>query len=329
MRLDPPQLIPAVPAETEVRSDAASRAGDDAAHAGVGERRRASRSLWAACEALLGGSIDPKGLERALDSLREAFECDAVALHARAATGAIEPWLALGPWNGEPGDLRDCVSVPLFRGSERVGTLDLKARPGQRWQPSQLGLVRTASGALGAAVGARLELEHLRRQPGRDPVTGLPDLKSFQARLAEELARARRHGLPLGAVALDIDHFGAVNGRYGRGVGDAVLAEAALLLKLLVRESDVLARLESDRFVVILPETDAAAAVRCAERLQRSIEEHRFARVGRLSASAGVASGPRDGVESLELMGQLDQSLSKARKAGRRRVASSDPAHTH
>jgi diguanylate cyclase (GGDEF)-like protein len=221
------------------------------------------------------------------------------------------------------------VSVPLFRGNERVGTLDLKARPGQRWRPSQLGLVRTASGALGAAVGARLELEHLRSQPGRDPVTGLPDLKAFQARLTEELARARRHGLPLGAVALDLDHFGAVNGRYGRGVGDAVLAETALLLKLLVRESDVLARLESDRFVVILPETDAAASLRCAERLQRSIEEHRFARVGRLSASAGVASGPRDGVESLELMGQLDQAISKARKSGRRRIATPDPAHTH
>lgn len=304
------------------------RAGDGP-HAGVIERRRASRSLWAACEALLGGSVDPKALERALDSLREAFDCDAVALHARAENGAIEPWLACGPWHGTPGDLRDCVSVPLFRGSQRVGTLDLKARPGQRWRPAQLGLVRTASGALGAAVGARLELEQLRRQPGRDPVTGLPDLRAFHARLAEELARSRRHGLSLGAVALDLDHFGALNARYGRGIGDAVLAEAALLLKLQVRESDVLARLEGDRFVVILPETEIGAAVRCAERLQRSVEEHRFARVGLLSAAAGVAAGPRDGIEAVELIGQLDRALAIAQKSERRRVALPDPAPTH
>lgn len=308
--------------------DDAVRAGDGA-HAGVGERRRASRSLWAACEALLGGSVDPRALERALNSLREAFDCDAVALNTRGESGAIEPWLACGPWKGTPGDLRDCVSVPLFRGSERVGTLDLKARPGQRWRPSQLGLVRTASGALGAAVGARLELEHLRHQPGRDPVTGLPDSVGFHTRLTEELARSRRHGLPLGAVALDLDHFGALNSRYGRPVGDAVLAETALLLKLQVRESDVLARVDGDRFVVILPETDAPAAVRCAERLQRSVEEHRFARIGRLSASAGVASGPRDGVEALELITQLDHALSVAKKSGRRRVTLTDPAHTH
>jgi diguanylate cyclase (GGDEF)-like protein len=324
----PPDPPPAAAAETAEREGPAVRAGDGI-HAGVGERRRASRSLWAACEALLGGSVDPKALERAIHSLREAFDCEAVALHARASDGTIEPWIACGPWQGAPGDLRDCVSVPLFRGSERVGTLDLRARPGQRWRPSQLGLVRTASGALGAAVGARLELESLRSQPGRDPVTGLPDSKAFQARLTEELGRSRRHGLPLGAVALDLDHFGALNSRFGRPIGDAVLAEVALLLKLLVRESDVIARLDGDRFVVILPETDTAASLRCAERLQRSVEEHRFARVGRLSASAGVASGPRDGMEPLELMQQLDHALSLARKSGRRRLAVPDPTHAH
>ena len=298
-------------------------------HGGVLERRRASRSLWAACEALLGGSADPRALQRAMLSLRAAFDCDAVALHALASGGAIEPWIACGTWRSAPGDLRDCVSVPLFRGSERVGTLDLKARPGRRWHPAQLGLVRTASGALGAAVGARLELQRLRHQPGRDPVTGLPDVRAFQTRLTEELARSRRHGLPLGALLVDIDHFAALNARYGREVGDAVLAEAALLLKLLVRESDVLARLPGDRFAVILPETDASAALRCADRLRRAIEEHRFARVGRLSATAAAACGPRDGMEPLELMNQLVQALSLAQKSGRRRAALPDPPHAH
>jgi len=296
---------------------------------GAVERRRASRSLWAACEALLGAEAEPRAVNRALDALRQAFGCDGVALHALAPGGAIEPCCARGEWRNAPGDLRDCVSVPLFRGAERVGTLDLMARHGLHWRPAQIGLIRTASGALGAALGVRLELQRLRHQPGRDPVTGLPDARAFQARLTEELGRARRHGLPLAVVMVDLDRFSALNARYGRGVGDAVLAEAALLLKLTLRESDVLARLGGDRYGVVLPESDAPAALRCAERVRRGLEEHRFARVGRISASAGVASSPRHGMEPAELMNQLDHALSIAKKSGRRRVALVEQTHTH
>jgi diguanylate cyclase (GGDEF)-like protein len=305
------------------------RRADPAAGGAQPERRRASRSLWAACEALLGASAEPRAVNRALDALCEAFECDGVALHALGPSGEIEPWCARGIWRNAPGDLRHCVTVPLLHGQERVGKLDLMGRPGQRWRPSQIGLVRTASGALGAALGSRLELERLRHQPGRDPVTGLPDARALQIRLGEELARARRHGLPLSVVMVDIDHFAAVNSRYGRTVGDAALAEAALLLKLTLRESDVLARLGGDRFGIVLPETEVPAALRCAERVRRAIEEHAFARIGRLSASAGLASSPRDGLEAVELMSRLDQALAIAKKSGRRRVGLTEQAHTH
>ncbi len=292
-------------------------------------RRRASRSLWAACEALLTAASEPRAVNRALDALRVAFECDGVAIHALGPEGAMEPLCARGEWRVAPGDLRDCVSVPLMRGAERVGALELLARPGQHWRPAQIGLVRTASGALGAALGVRLELQRLRHQPGRDGVTGLPDARAFHARLHEELARARRHGLPLAVVMVDIDRFAALNSRYGRAVGDAVLAETALLLRLTLRETDVLARLGGDRFGIVLPECDVPAAARCAERVRRIVEEHEFARVGRVSASAGVAVSPRDGMELVEIMNRLDHAIAIAKKSGRRRVAVAGQTHTH
>ena len=62
-----------------------------------------------------------------------------------------------------------------------------------------------------------------------------------------------------------------------------MLAEAALVLKLALRESDVLARLGGDVFGVVLPETDLAAALRCADRMRRAIEDHRFAARRRLT----------------------------------------------
>ncbi len=293
------------------------------------ERRRASRSLWAACEALLGVPADARALGRALESLRAAFDCDGVAIHAMAASGELEPWCARGAWLARPGDLRDCLSVPLHRADERVGTLDLRARAGQRWRPAQLALVRTASGTLGAALGTRLELERLRRTPGRDPLTGLADAAAFRERLAEGLAHASRHGLALGLVLLDLDHFGALNRRYGRPAGDAVLREAAMLLRLTLRESDFLARLGGDTFAALLPETDAGPAARCADRLRRALEEHRFSRAGRLTASAGVAAGPRDGLDPLEILARADRTLEVAKKSGRRRTARSEPAHAH
>jgi diguanylate cyclase (GGDEF)-like protein len=302
----------------------------DARGEGAGiERRRASRALWQACEALLSVPADPETLDLALDALRQAFECDGVALNAIGAAGHLEPWCATGVWETAAGDLRDCVTVPLFRGAERTGSLDLQARPGQRWKPAQLGLVRTASGALGSALGARLELERLRQQPGRDSVTGLPDARAFHERLTEELARSRRHGPPLALLHLEIDHFDALEKRYGRDVADSVLAETALVLKLALRESDATSRVEAGRFAIVLPETDAGPALRCAERVRRTLEEHRFARVGHVSASAGLATSPRDGLEAVELLHRADQALAIARKSGHRRVAGSGSALAH
>ena len=268
---------------------------------------------------MLSDPSDRRRVRGALEILRRAFGCDGVAIHALGPAGMIEPFCALGDWRIAPGDLRDCMTVPLLRGAERLGTLDLLARPGQRWTPQQLGLVRTASGALGAALGARLELERLRRQPGRDRATGLPDEVAFLERLGEELVRARAVGIPISIAFLEIDHFAALVSRYGNVIADRVLAEAALVLKLALREGDVVGRMSGARFGLLLPETDGGPALRVAERVRRSLEEHGFGRVARVSATAGIASSPNDGLEAVELIERASQSLSVARKSGRRR----------
>jgi diguanylate cyclase (GGDEF)-like protein len=293
-----------------------------------GARRRASRSLWAACEALLAAA-EPRALTRALDRLSEAFDCDGVALHVMGAGGELEPWCARGNWRTGAGALRGCLSVPLRRGAERVGTLDLLGHAGRPFRPAQLGLIRTAAGAIGAALGARLELQRLRSMPGRDPLTGLPDARAFQGLLESEMSRARRHGVPLGLALVDLDRFGSLNARHGRPAGDDVLAEAALVLRLALRESDVLARVGGDQFGVLLPETDLAPAQRCGERLRHALEGHRFARVGRITASIGVTASPRGGVEGVELLASGDQALALAKKSGRRRVAAFESAPVH
>jgi diguanylate cyclase (GGDEF)-like protein len=278
---------------------------------------------------VLSSHADPGALEQALDALCAAFECDGVALHTLSKEGKLEPWCARGAWERAPGDLREALGVPLFRGRERVGALDLLARKGQHWTPAQLSLVRTASGTLGAALGARLELEHLQHQPGRDAVTGLADRRSFHQRLVEEMGRAEVSGQPLAVVTLDLDLFAAINEKFGDSTGDQVLAECAMVLKLTLREGDFIARLGGDGFAVLLPDCDLAPARRLAERLRHALEEHRFPRVGGLSVSAGVAASPRDGMDPTELLGAAERALGLAKKAGRHRTAASGPTHTH
>jgi diguanylate cyclase (GGDEF)-like protein len=295
----------------------------------AGDRRAASSCLWDACEALLSTTADESALERALDALLAAFDCDGAALHARAEDGELETWCARGDWEREPGDLREAMCVPLQRGRERVGALDLLARRGQRWRPEQRSLVRTASGALGAALGARLELDRFRRQPGRDEVTGLADARAFHQRLVEEMGRAEEAGEPVAIVTLDLDHFAAVNAKFGEPAGDAVLAESAMVLKLALREGDLVARLEGDAFGVLLPDCDLAPARRLAERLRHAIEQHRFPRVGLVSVSAGVAASPRDGLDPTELLTAAERALGLAKKGGRHRTAASGPAQSH
>ena len=292
-------------------------------------RRAASGCLWDACEALLSSPADSTALARALDALLAAFDCDGVALHALSPEGTLDPCCASGSWERSAGDLREALGVPLFRGKDRVGALDLLARKGQHWRPEQLSLVRTASGALGAALGARLELEHLKRQPGRDAITGLADARAFHHRLVEEMGRAESDGTPLAVVTLDLDLFSSINEKFGNETGDQVLAECALVLKVALREGDFVARLGGDEYGVVLPDCDLAPARRLAERLRHALEEHRFPRIGKLSVSAGVAASPRDGWDPTELLGAAERALGLAKKAGRHRTAASGPSHSH
>lgn len=313
----------------ERKGDARPEAGTPADPPRAGDRRAASGCLWDACEALLSTSADESALERALDALLAAFDCDGVALHACSEVGELETWCACGEWERSPGDLREAMCVPLHRGRERVGALDLLAKRGQRWRPEQRSLVRTASGALGAALGARLELDRFRQQPGRDEVTGLPDTRAFHQRLVEEMGRADEAGQPVGIVTLDLDHFAAVNERFGQPAGDAVLAESAMVLKLALREGDFVARLSGDAFGVVLPDCDLAPARRLAERLRHALEQHRFPRVGVISVSAGVAASPRDGMDPTELLTAAERALGLAKKGGRHRTAASGPSQSH
>jgi diguanylate cyclase (GGDEF)-like protein/PAS domain S-box-containing protein len=167
-----------------------------------------------------------------------------------------------------------------------------------------------------ASAEARAQLARL---ASTDHLTGLPNRRAFQERLAGEIERARRHGRALSLVLVDIDHFKRVNDTHGHPAGDRVLVEVAARLDALVRGGGTVARVGGEEFAVILPEADGRSAVAAAERLRLAIEGAEFAEAGALTVSAGVCAFEGAFTED-DLFRLADAALYRAKAQGRNRV---------
>src|SRR3954447_9420257 len=102
-----------------------------------------------------------------------------------------------------------------------------------------------------------------------DALTGLANRRYILTQLGAQVSAARRHGRPLSVAIVDIDHFKPVNDRFGHAAGDRVLVAVAAALSDHLRAEDQLGRLGGEEFLVVLGDTDAAAAARVTEKARR------------------------------------------------------------
>lgn len=156
-----------------------------------------------------------------------------------------------------------------------------------------------------------------------DVLTGLPNRRCFDLRLAQALDEAARRAQPLALLMIDVDHFKAYNEGYGHPAGDRCLQEiAALCTYLLAGTPAQPARYGGEEFVVILPDSDLLAAATVAERLRVAVSaralEHNFAHGGLVTISIGVAWSKRTPPMSAQaLIALADAALYEAKHAGR------------
>jgi diguanylate cyclase (GGDEF)-like protein len=171
----------------------------------------------------------------------------------------------------------------------------------------------------------------LEEQSITDGLTGLKNRRFFDERLHEEFRRAQRYGDYLALIMIDLDHFKQVNDRHGHQAGDAVLQEAAALIRGSLRDPDICARYGGEEFAVILPKTHMSGALAVAERIWRAIgskefvigpgEDGRAPGVIRVSGSIGVAFYPSKDINSAELLVRFaDQALYQAKRSGRNSI---------
>jgi diguanylate cyclase len=141
------------------------------------------------------------------------------------------------------------------------------------------------------------QIEHNRHLALHDPLTGLPNRRLFQDRLASALERARRTESQAALLVIDLDRFKQVNDRLGHHVGDLLLERVGSLFAGRVRRSDTVARTGGDEFSVILEEpTSRNEAFHVGESLMQLLEESidLGEHTVRIGASVGVAIFPED-----------------------------------
>ena len=187
-----------------------------------------------------------------------------------------------------------------------------------------LGLACCAGLAAFSETLMRAEMEQ-RSDAVLDPLTGLLNRKALGARFEEIVQQAALTGAPICLIAGDLDHFKRVNDEHGHDRGDAVLKDAAYVLRKHLRSFELIYRLGGEEFLIVLPGVGHVEGRAIAERVRAGLEE---ARPGGLpvTVSLGVASAAGDDVAFEPLFRAADAALYEAKRGGRNRVIATGDA---
>jgi two-component system cell cycle response regulator len=232
------------------------------------------------------------------------------------ATGTVGP---------EEGALGGWATFPVAASDNLVGMLAVGGRAVSRLtRETDAFLGQVANQAHIVMENSRL-FERLRNLSIRDSLTELFNHRHSMELLDQEFQRVGRY--PEGrfsVLMIDIDHFKSINDTHGHLAGDAVLREAAQVLREALRSVDSVGRYGGEEFIAILPHTPREEAVATADRIRRRVADHRFEIGGTrvtVTVSIGVSSYPSSAVDGPNaLVREADRALYEAKELGRNRV---------
>ena len=262
-----------------------------------------------------------------------------VSGYSRNYTQPFRPRLAayqahqhIALFDGTVVPLGSMALLPLVRQGQIMGGLHLGSRDKHRFVTHDgTYFLERLSAFFVMCLENALIYDKLERFGLMDALTQVNNRHYFNLRLKEAVSHTLRHRAPLVAMMFDLDHFKAVNDRWGHQVGDYVLQQVVRIMQSLLRGGDTFARYGGEEFVALLPDTDLGVAIDIAERIRLAIDKHRFS-VGEpelihLSVSIGVAQLERRETENnndeelaRDLVAAADSALYRAKAQGRNRV---------
>lgn len=165
-------------------------------------------------------------------------------------------------------------------------------------------------------------LHKLSRESLTDPLTGLTNRRGKRLALGEWETQQR----PFAVIVVDLDHFKQVNDTHGHEIGDQVIQFAGQLMRRVSRSDDLLCRVGGEEFMMLLPDASLETAAQIAERLRRSFAQEPSPTGEPISISAGVARWPGSGISLSSVLTRADEALYQAKRSGRNRIVTGDPA---
>lgn len=194
--------------------------------------------------------------------------------------------------------IRSYVILPLNSRGRSIGVLCLGATRTAAYDEQTLHHVQPLADSVALAFENVRLFQKTRELSITDEVTPLYNFRFFHQILDRELKLVERYKSVLSLIFMDLDRFKPINDQFGHLRGSRVLREVGFLLRAVVRETDYPARYGGDEFVVILPQTDQAAALALGDKLRQMIEDHTFLQEeginARIGVSLGVATYPTD-----------------------------------
>jgi diguanylate cyclase (GGDEF)-like protein/putative nucleotidyltransferase with HDIG domain len=178
-----------------------------------------------------------------------------------------------------PSEIRSVLCVPLVLRDERIGVLGVESPRVAAFGREDEDLLTAVSHQAAAAVRVAKLHQAAKAAAATDPLTQLPNRRTFFARL--EAALGRRDGQPLSVAVIDANGLKGLNDEYGHAAGDAALTRLGAILQEGVRDGDLVARIGGDEFAVLF----ASAPLLTAERVMRRLAE----RIARTTLAAGQA----------------------------------------
>lgn len=217
------------------------------------------------------------------------------------------------------------LCLGLWCGEHYQMTLELYAKPGRggRW-PRRV--VRKLTTLCAMAAAAERGLQAGRRAKTETPVevsASVRDATFLNAILPYALSQAKRHREPLTILCIEIDKLSALGQSHGLDVSERAVRRVSEAVAKTLRGSDVVARLDDDRTIVVLPNTGGAGALTVATVVRSAVTGvcSASACVPEITASVGVAWFPEDGQEMIALLAAADEAVTRARAKGRNQVA--------
>lgn len=219
------------------------------------------------------------------------------------------------------------LGAPIIVDGVRFGTLNFSSpAPTRPFSGHDIEMVRLFAAWVGHEIARRRDLseletarKELERLATTDPLTGLYNRRYMEECLTKELERAKRYGKSFVIGLLDFDNFKELNDKYGHNTGDAALQLFAKVSAEMMRDTDIIARWGGEEFLILMPETGAAGALKYLQRLTDRVRESDFqAEDDRVELTLSVGLGIAEADDTLDnLVSRADIAMYEAKQAGR------------